>query len=118
MDGRWGDKYLPEFVVFAHHPRTLLSERYVMFPHTTFYGSTVVAEMAAAYNAAKLADVFGQECASVRIQTRTPFTQKKSPSMECYLSINPITTLIEQTKNRAHPDDTQCYTSWFLTCSL
>ena len=25
----------------------------------------------------------------------------------CYLSINPITTLIEQTKNRAHPDSAQ-----------
>ena len=36
----------------------------------------------------------------------------------CYLSINPITTLIEQTKNRAHPDSAQRSNSVeFLGCT-
>ena len=76
MDGRWGDKYLPEFVCLP----TTRALHYVVV------GCDVPSTLMLA-------------CASER--KRTLITQKKSPSMECYLSINPITTLIEQTKNRA-----------------
>ena len=40
MDGRWGDKYLPEFVVFAWPPPAHFTERYVMFPHNLLWKFT------------------------------------------------------------------------------